>query len=61
MGGSPRRCYAGAGEEHGSTQVPMKVPEEQHCDAASLRQTQPGSQLLLLLQGIGASQAEYSW
>ena len=52
--------YYDAGEGHGSTQVPVKVPDAQHCDASSLRQTQPEAQSLLLLQGMGVLQAGYS-
>ena len=58
MGGLQRRYYAGEG--HGPTQLPVTVPDEQHSDL-TLRQTKPGSQSLLLLQGIGASQITYFW
>jgi hypothetical protein len=57
-GGSRRRYYdAGAG--HGSTQVPVARVGEQQKEA-TLMQTKPGSQSLLLLQGMGALQNGYS-
>jgi hypothetical protein len=57
MGGSPGGYYSGSG--HGSTQVPVPRAGLQQRER-TLMQTRPGSQSLLLLQGIGVLQNGYS-
>jgi hypothetical protein len=58
--GGSRRRYYDAGEGHGSTQVPVVASGGSQQKDANLRQTKPGSQSRLLLQGMGVLQAGYS-
>jgi hypothetical protein len=57
-GGLQRRYYAGEG--HGATQVPVVASGGTQQKDGNLRQTRPGSQSLLLVQGRGLLQAGYS-